>query len=56
MAAPKGRTSRSRTRHRRSRWTATCVPLATVRVDGRDVQVPHRLVNAVRRGLVTTDE
>ncbi|MFD2795715.1 50S ribosomal protein L32 [Promicromonospora vindobonensis] len=56
MAVPKRKMSRSRTRSRRSQWTAQ-VPelvLATT-VDGRQVKVPARLVPAVRRGLVVPD-
>ncbi|MFD2025097.1 50S ribosomal protein L32 [Promicromonospora aerolata] len=56
MAVPKRKMSRSRTRSRRARWTAQVpdlVPATTV--DGRQVQVPARLVPAVRRGLVVPD-
>ncbi len=55
MAVPKRKLSRSNTRHRRSAWKATAPQLVTVRVDGRDVRVPRRLVAAVHRGLVDVD-
>ena len=55
MAVPKRKLSRSNTRHRRSSWKTTAPSLVTVRVDGRDVRVPRRLVNAVHRGLVDVD-
>ncbi len=55
MAVPKRKLSRSNTRHRRSSWKATPPALVTVRVDGRDVRVPRRLVSAVHRGLVNVD-
>jgi large subunit ribosomal protein L32 len=47
--------SRSRTRSRRSRWKAAVPELVTVRVDGREVRVPRRLVRALQRGIVTPD-
>jgi large subunit ribosomal protein L32 len=52
MAVPKRKTSRSNTRHRRARWKASTPDLVPVRVDGREVLVPRRLVKAVQRGLV----
>lgn len=52
MAVPKRKTSRSRTRSRRAQWKAAPTELVTVRVDGREVRVPRRLVRAIRRGLV----
>ncbi len=55
MAVPKRKTSRSRTRSRRAQWVATPVALTRVRVDGRDVVVPPRLVPALRRGLLDPD-
>lgn len=51
MAVPKRKTSRSRTRSRRAQWKAEAPQLTTLRVGGRDVRVPARLVPAVRRGL-----
>ncbi|GAB47440.1 50S ribosomal protein L32 [Mobilicoccus pelagius] len=52
MAVPKRRTSRANTRSRRARWKATPVDLVPVRVDGREVFVPRRLVRAAARGWV----
>lgn len=52
MAVPKRRTSRSNTRHRRARWTATPPELVTIRRHGREYRVPRRLVPAYRRGLL----
>ncbi|MCP2261966.1 large subunit ribosomal protein L32 [Streptoalloteichus tenebrarius] len=52
MAVPKRRMSRSNTRHRRARWKASAPDLVPVRVDGRWLMVPRRLVRAVERGLV----
>lgn len=52
MAVPKRKTSRSRTRSRRAQWKAAPVDLVPVRVQGRVVQVPRRLVRAVQRGLI----
>jgi large subunit ribosomal protein L32 len=52
MAVPKRKTSRSRTRSRRAQWKAAPVELVTLRVDGREVRVPRRLVRAFERGLV----
>jgi large subunit ribosomal protein L32 len=55
MAVPKRRLSRSRTRARRSQWKAEPIELVTVRVDGREVQVPRRLARAVQRGLINPE-
>lgn len=52
MAVPKRRTSRSRTRHRRARWTARAPELVTVTLAGRRYRVPRTLVPAYRRGLL----
>lgn len=52
MAVPKRKTSRSNTRHRRSRWKAHRVDVVPVTVDGRTVRVPRRLVRAVHAGLI----
>ncbi|WP_284293028.1 50S ribosomal protein L32 [Luteimicrobium album] len=53
MAVPKRKTSRSRTRSRRAQWKASLPVLVTVRTpSGERAQVPPRLVNAVRRGLI----
>ena len=55
MAVPKRKMSRSNTRHRRAQWKATAPDLVTVRVEGREVRVPRRLVRAVHRCLVDLD-
>ncbi|WP_344194644.1 50S ribosomal protein L32 [Pedococcus aerophilus] len=65
MAAPKGRSSRSRTHHRRSGWKATephLVPVPGMAVEGgapgarrppaTRPSVPRRLHAAYQRGLV----
>lgn len=53
MAVPKRKLSRSNTRARRSQWKASPVPLVTARTpDGREVEVPRRLLRAVERGLL----
>lgn len=52
MAVPKRRMSRSNTRKRRARWKATAPALVTITVDGTQMQVPRRLMNAYHRGLV----
>ena len=46
MAVPKRKMSRSNTRSRRSQWKAQLTELQTVRVQGRDVRIPRRLVKA----------
>lgn len=53
MAVPKRRSSRSNTRHRRSRWKATAPDLVPVTVDGETYRVPRALVRAVQRGYVS---
>ncbi|MEV0030417.1 50S ribosomal protein L32 [Nocardia sp. NPDC050793] len=55
MAVPKRRMSRSNTRSRRSQWKATPPALVPVTVGGVVHQVPRRLVQAVRRGLIDLD-
>jgi large subunit ribosomal protein L32 len=52
MAVPKRKTSRSHTHSRRANWKATPADLVPVRVEGRTVNVPRRLVRAIQRGLV----
>ena len=52
MAVPKRKMSRSNTRHRRSQWKAQVPTLQTHTIDGHEVTVPRRLVNAVKRGLI----
>lgn len=55
MAVPKRKISRANTRNRRAQWRASVPELVEVRVDGRTVQVPRRLVAAAHRGLVDPD-
>lgn len=53
MAVPKRKLSRSNSRARRAQWKATATTLVEARrPDGERVQVPRRLVRAVRRGLL----
>ncbi|MCJ7858087.1 MULTISPECIES: 50S ribosomal protein L32 [Corynebacterium] len=55
MAVPKRRLSRANTHHRRSNWKSDNVALQSVKVDGREVQIPRRLVKAAKLGLVDLD-
>lgn len=48
MAVPKRKTSRSNTRHRRSRWKATAPDLVPIVVDGERRLVPRALVRYFR--------
>ena len=52
MAVPKRRMSRSNTRNRRSQWKAKLPELNTIRVAGREISVPRRLVRAYKSGLL----
>ncbi|WP_128773803.1 50S ribosomal protein L32 [Actinomyces oricola] len=52
MAVPKRKMSRSNTRTRRSQWKAQLTELNTVRVAGREITVPRRLVKAYKTGLI----
>ena len=52
MAVPKRRMSRSNTRNRRAQWKAKLSRLDTVRVNGREITVPRRLVKAYKTGLL----
>ena len=52
MAVPKRKMSRSNTRNRRAQWKAKLVQLNTVRVNGREITVPRRLVKAYKTGLL----
>ncbi|WP_040838061.1 50S ribosomal protein L32 [Nocardia brevicatena] len=52
MAVPKRRMSRSNTRSRRANWKATAPDLVSVQVGGAVRQIPRRLVQAVRHGLI----
>ncbi|WP_438452895.1 50S ribosomal protein L32 [Streptomyces asiaticus] len=56
MAVPKRKTSRSNTRHRRAQWKAGPPELVTITIDGREHQVPRRLVPAYRRGLLHPED
>ncbi|MGP9724155.1 50S ribosomal protein L32 [Corynebacterium sp. AOP40-9SA-29] len=55
MAVPKRRLSRANTHHRRSNWKADNVALQTEKIDGREVQIPRRLMKAAKLGLVDLD-
>ena len=55
MAVPKRRLSRANPRSRRSQWKADNVALQPVKVQGREVQIPRRLVKAAQLGLVELD-
>lgn len=55
MAVPKNRRSRANTRARRSQWKSDNADLQTVKVQGREVQIPRRLVKAAQLGLVDID-
>ncbi|MGP4030149.1 50S ribosomal protein L32 [Actinomadura sp. 3N407] len=50
MAVPKRKKSRSNTRKRRAQWKATRPDLVPLTVDGQEVLVPRRLVQAYRGG------
>ena len=52
MAVPKRKKSRSRTRHRRARFTAEAPHLTPIRVQGQTKNVPRRLAKAYHRGLI----
>ena len=56
MAVPKRRMSRSNTRNRRAQWKAKLVQLNTVRVNGREITVPRRLVKAYKTGRSRSEE
>ncbi|MEJ5927580.1 50S ribosomal protein L32 [Corynebacterium sp. H128] len=56
MAVPKRRMSRANTHARRSQWKADNVALQTVKIDGREVQIPRRLVKAAQLGLVDVEQ
>ncbi len=53
MAVPKRKMSRSNTRSRRSQWKAELTALQTVRVQGREVRIPRKLVKAYQTGLLS---
>jgi len=47
--------SRANTHSRRSQWKSDNVALQTVKVQGREVQIPRRLAKAAQLGLVELD-
>ena len=49
MAVPKRKMSRSNSR---SQWKAKLPELNTIRVNGREISVPRRLVKAYKTGLL----
>ncbi len=55
MAVPKRKMSRSNTRKRRAQWRAELTELNTVRISGREVTIPRRLVKAYKLGLLSAD-
>lgn len=55
MAVPKRKMSRANTRTRRSAWKAEITALDSVRVHGRKMSIPRRLVKAYQKGLLTQD-
>lgn len=56
MAVPKRKMSRANTRARRSSWTAKLTQLDTVKVQGREVSIPRRLVKAYQTGRLTVKD
>lgn len=56
MAVPKRRMSRANTHARRSQWKADNVALQTVKIDGKEVRIPRRLVKAAQLGLVDVEQ
>lgn len=55
MAVPKRKMSRSNTRTRRSQWKAELTELVAIRVQGREIKVPRRLVKGYKTGLIQAD-
>lgn len=55
MAVPKRKMSRSNTRNRRSQWKAELTELVAIRVQGREIKVPRRLVKGYKSGLIDVD-
>ncbi|MGO1948635.1 MAG: 50S ribosomal protein L32 [Mycobacteriaceae bacterium] len=55
MAVPKRRLSRANTHSRRSQWKSDNAALQSVKIEGREVQIPRRLVKAAELGLVDLD-
>lgn len=56
MAVPKRKMSRSNTRTRRSTWKAELPELQTIRVQGREIRVPRRLMKAYKTGAIKIDD
>lgn len=56
MAVPKRKKSRSRTRHRRARFTAEAPTLTPIRIQGQTRNVPRRLAKAYHRGLINDSD
>ncbi|HHT41636.1 MAG TPA: 50S ribosomal protein L32 [Actinomyces sp.] len=56
MAVPKRKMSRSNTRTRRSTWKADLPELQTIRVQGREIRVPRRLVKAYKSGAIEIED
>lgn len=48
--------SRANTHMRRSQWKAKNAGLVNVTIDGREVQIPRRLVKAAKLGLVDVEQ
>ena len=44
MAVPKRKMSRGNTRSRRSQWKATVPDLVPIKVDGKEMRVPRKLI------------
>ena len=56
MATPKFKMSRANTHSRRSQWKANNPDLVNVKIDGREVQIPRRLVKAAQAGLIDVEQ
>lgn len=56
MAVPKRKMSRANTRTRRSAWKAKLTQLDNVRVHGREVAIPRRLLKAFQTGRVQVED
>lgn len=56
MAVPKRKMSRSNTRTRRANWKAKLDNLQEIRVGGREIRVPRRLVKAYQKGLLDPED
>ncbi|MCG7279468.1 50S ribosomal protein L32 [Corynebacterium imitans] len=56
MATPKFKKSRANTRMRRSQWKADNAQLQVVKIDGKEVRIPRRLVKAAQAGLIDVEQ